>query len=173
VALVAEVDGHLVAVGRYDRLPESSVAEVAFVVADDFQHHGIGSLLLDHVPRAAWRRGITGLMAEVLVGNTAMLRVFFDSRYEVEWDGVQGTVRLRFSIDPAARSAVGAAPNHACGSGSVIWPALFPVVFPVSCVCCVSCGHFGSGISAILPVHWVVWSVEVAGIEPPHQFSHC
>jgi len=112
VALVAEMDGRLVAVGRYDRLPDTTDAEVAFVVADDYQHHGIGALLLDHLARAGWSRGITGFMAEVLVGNTAMLRVFYDSHYEVEWGEQQGTVQIRFPIDPTARSVAGPAPNH-------------------------------------------------------------
>ena len=49
LALVALVDDSIIGVGRYDREPESDVAEVAFVVADDYQHHGIGSLLLDEL----------------------------------------------------------------------------------------------------------------------------
>jgi GNAT superfamily N-acetyltransferase len=111
LALVVENDRGLVAVGRYDRLPGSADAEVAFVVADDFQHHGIGTLLLEELARAAWARGVTHFVAEVLTSNTAMLRVFFDSHYEVEWDERDGTVELRFPIDPAGRSAA-AAPNH-------------------------------------------------------------
>jgi len=111
LALVVENERGLVAVGRYDRLPGTADAEVAFVVADDFQHHGIGTLLLEELARAAWPRGITYFVAEVLTSNTAMLRVFFDSHYEVEWDEQDGTVELRFPIDPAGRSA-GAAPNH-------------------------------------------------------------
>ena len=46
LALVAELDDRLIGVARYDRHPESNVAEVAFVVADDYQHHGIGSFLM-------------------------------------------------------------------------------------------------------------------------------
>src|ERR1700722_5047830 len=42
-ALVAEIDGQVVAVARYDRLLPSAEAEVAFVVADQLQHHGIAS----------------------------------------------------------------------------------------------------------------------------------
>ena len=53
LALVAETHDHLIAVGRYDRHVGTPEAEVAFVVADDYQHHGIGSLLLDELVRAA------------------------------------------------------------------------------------------------------------------------
>ena len=50
---MAEFDCEFIGVGRYDRRPESDVAEVVFVVVDDYQHHGIGSLLLDP-PRQPW-----------------------------------------------------------------------------------------------------------------------
>jgi len=46
LALVAEVDDRLIAIGRFDREPGASEAEVAFVVSDEYQHHGIGTLLL-------------------------------------------------------------------------------------------------------------------------------
>ena len=49
-AVVAEHGGAMVAVARYDRLKDPRTAEVAFVVADAWQHHGIGSFLL----RACW-----------------------------------------------------------------------------------------------------------------------
>ena len=118
LALVAELGPGadpgppLVGVGRYDRLPETADAEVAFVVADGYQHHGLGTVLLDRLAQAAWPRGITHFVAEVLVGNAAMLRVFFDSHYAVEWDQREGTIQLRFPIDPAGRVPGGPAPNH-------------------------------------------------------------
>jgi GNAT superfamily N-acetyltransferase len=43
----------LVGVGRYQRFSETEGAEVAFVVADKFQHNGIGSILVDHLADAA------------------------------------------------------------------------------------------------------------------------
>jgi GNAT superfamily N-acetyltransferase len=57
LALVVESEDHLIAVGRYDSASGDTEAEVAFVVADEFQHHGIGALLLDELARAAWQRG--------------------------------------------------------------------------------------------------------------------
>ena len=44
LALVAETEDRLIAVGRYDSAPGETEAEVAFVVSDEFQHHGIGAL---------------------------------------------------------------------------------------------------------------------------------
>jgi DNA-binding NarL/FixJ family response regulator len=55
-----------IGVARYDRHGEGNVAEVAFVVADDYQHHGIGSLLLDELVSAARDRGISTFLADTL-----------------------------------------------------------------------------------------------------------
>jgi GNAT superfamily N-acetyltransferase len=87
-------------VGRYDSAPGDTEAEVAFVVADEFQHHGIGALLLDELARAAWARGITSFRAETLCENRAMLDVFHHSGFPVTSSVEYGTVTLRFPIEP-------------------------------------------------------------------------
>lgn len=98
LALVVTFEGTLVAVGRFDREPGTTEAEVAFVVADEHQQHGLGSLLLDELARAGRQRGVTAFRAETLAENTGMLDVFRHSGYpltsHVEW----GTVSLRFPI---------------------------------------------------------------------------
>src|SRR3954447_14391833 len=49
-ALVAELGGDLIGVARYERLgPGADEAEVAFVVADEYQGRGLGSALLEHL----------------------------------------------------------------------------------------------------------------------------
>ena len=93
LALVAEVDGTLIAVARFDRHEGTTEAEVAFVVADDYQHHGIGSLLLDELLSAARERGITTFLADTLLENHAMLDVFLHAGFDVHtdtrvWDGL-------------------------------------------------------------------------------------
>ena len=100
LALVAEVDGSLIAVARFDRHEGTPEAEVAFVVADDYQHHGIGSLLLDELVLAARERGITTFLADTLSENHAMLGVFLHAGFEVQRDTEYGTVYLRFDITP-------------------------------------------------------------------------
>ena len=104
VALVAVVDDRIIGVGRYDRRPGTDEAEVAFVVADALQHHGIGSLLLDQLVEIARAHGIATFAAETLCENRAMLDVFVHSGYpvtqEIEW----GTVYLRFPIAPTPSS---------------------------------------------------------------------
>ena len=90
----------LIAVGRFDRVPGETEAEVAFVVADEYQHHGIGSLLLDELARAAWQRGIEVFKAETLAENAAMLDVFRHAGFPVTSGIEYGTVTLRFPIEP-------------------------------------------------------------------------
>ena len=100
LALVIELDGRLGAVGRYDRLEGTTEAEVAFVVDDELQHQGLGTVLLDELARAAWERGITRFMAHTLAQNAAMLHVFWRSGFPVTTDFELGDVRVRFPIEP-------------------------------------------------------------------------
>ena len=99
LALVAETEGRLIAVGRYDSAPGETEAEVAFVVSDEFQHHGIGALLLDELARAASERGITAFRAETLFENRTMLDVFHHAGFPVSSSVEYGTVTLRFPIE--------------------------------------------------------------------------
>ncbi len=101
LALVAEIEDRLIAVGRYDSAPGETEAEVAFVVADDFQHHGIGALLLDELVRAAWQRGITSFRAETLCENRTMLDVFRHTGFPITSTVEYGTVTLHFPIEPS------------------------------------------------------------------------
>src|SRR5690348_10123316 len=82
VGLLVELDGEVIAVGRYERTVASDggeappEAEVAFVVTDEHQGRGIGSVLLEHLAAAGRESGIERFHAVVLAENTAMLRVF-------------------------------------------------------------------------------------------------
>jgi GNAT superfamily N-acetyltransferase len=98
LALVVEVEGKLIAVGRLDRHVGTSDAEVAFVVADEYQYHGLGSLLLDELAQAARDRGITTFLADTLSENHTMLNVFRHSGFEMSSNTEYGTVTLRFGI---------------------------------------------------------------------------
>jgi len=92
VALVALADegGRKVIIGggRYI-VTEPGKAEIAFIVIDDYQGQGIGTLLMRHLAILARQAGLTELIAEVLPENAAMRKVF--SKF--------GFVR-RSSLDP-------------------------------------------------------------------------
>lgn len=104
LALIIEDQDLLVAVGRYDRYPGTSEAEVAFVVADQYQHHGIGLLLLEHLADAAWLLGITTLIAETQAENRDMLNVFIDSGFPVTSTLEDEILSVRFPIEPTIAS---------------------------------------------------------------------
>ncbi len=75
-ALLALAGDDIVGVGRYDRIPRTSDAEVAFVVADGWQGTGIGTRLLDALVRRARAEGVTRLLADTLAENHRMRGVF-------------------------------------------------------------------------------------------------
>jgi RimJ/RimL family protein N-acetyltransferase len=77
-ALVVEAPGDpetLIAVARYEPAGEPGTAEVAFVVQDDWQHRGLGSILFRELLDAAAANGITLFRAWVLAENRRMLEL--------------------------------------------------------------------------------------------------
>ena len=100
LAFVVEDGDELVAVGRYDREPTTTSAEVAFVVRDDYQHLGLGHRLLEALADAAYERGITTFTAETLFENRDMMAVFRNSRYPVTSSVSGGQISVRFPIGP-------------------------------------------------------------------------
>ena len=92
----------IIAVGRYERAPDTDEAEVAFVVADAHQGRGIGSVLLEHLAAAGRERGVKRFNAVVLAENSAMVRVFRDAGYETKRHLEHGEVTLEFAIDETA-----------------------------------------------------------------------
>ncbi len=120
VALIALLGDDIVAVGRYDRLGDEDAAEVAFVVQDDHQGRGLGSILLEHLAAAARENGLVRFVAEVLAENSTMVRVFLDAGYEVKRELEQGILHLEFAIDPTEQSvAVARAREQAAEARSV------------------------------------------------------
>ncbi|MEO6879508.1 MAG: GNAT family N-acetyltransferase, partial [Mycobacteriaceae bacterium] len=104
VAVVAMLGEDIIAVGRYDRLPEvgdGHSAEVAFVVADAHQGRGLGSVLLEHLAAAAAETEIKVFVAEVLAENQGMVRVFRDAGYQVQRSFEGGVLHLEFAVDPS------------------------------------------------------------------------
>ncbi|OIJ26415.1 GNAT family N-acetyltransferase [Nocardioides luteus] len=73
-ALVAVADGEVIAVARYHRCAEEpSAAEVAVLVEDAWQGHGLGVRMLRELACLARRRGIDVLTGEVQSDNLRML----------------------------------------------------------------------------------------------------
>jgi GNAT superfamily N-acetyltransferase len=109
VALVATlpVDGveRIIGVGRFIAVgPETELrrAEVAFTVGDQFQGHGVGSLLLEHLAGIARDLGLQQFEADVQADNTQMLEVFEHSGLPMTSDTRDRVCHVVLSLDAAA-----------------------------------------------------------------------
>jgi GNAT superfamily N-acetyltransferase len=100
-AFIALDGTRIVAVSRFERIPATAEAEVAFLVSDEYQRQGLGTALLEHLAAAAWRRGITTFVATTLAENRNMLDVFFHSGFPVATSTEHGEISLRLAIEPA------------------------------------------------------------------------
>jgi acetate---CoA ligase (ADP-forming) len=80
------------------------VAEAAFLVADEWQGRGLGSMLLARLAAAARERGIVTLVAHVLPGNHAMLAVFRRSGHPVQIEPGQDAIRVLIGTTPLAET---------------------------------------------------------------------
>jgi acyl-CoA hydrolase/GNAT superfamily N-acetyltransferase len=103
-ALVAccERDGaeELVGLTRYDLDPATNLAEIAFVVRDDWQSRGVGTALMRRIAEMARARGLAGFTADVLAINRAMLGVLARSGLVLESSLDSGTYRCVLRFDP-------------------------------------------------------------------------
>jgi GNAT superfamily N-acetyltransferase len=67
-ALVAVEGKYIIAVARYDRVGDDA-AEVAVVVGDEWQGHGIGTRLMGRLAKRAAANGITHFVADTFGDN--------------------------------------------------------------------------------------------------------
>jgi acetate---CoA ligase (ADP-forming) len=79
-------------------------AEAAFLVADDWQRHGIATILLAHLSDAARAEGISTFTAVVLAANPRMVEVFRESGFELEVRSVSDEIHVEFSIALSAEA---------------------------------------------------------------------
>jgi acetate---CoA ligase (ADP-forming) len=134
MAFIALDGDEMVAVGRYDVIPGEAapdggrVAEVAFLVQDDYQGRGIGSHLLQHLTVYARLKGITEFEAYVMAENHSMLRLFRASGYGVTRQLNEGVYRIEFPIEYSLE-AQEAEWEHEKRSVSA---SLLPILYPTS-----------------------------------------
>jgi ribosomal protein S18 acetylase RimI-like enzyme len=73
-ALIAIVDGEIVALANYVATPDGDVAEVAVAVEDAWQDRGVGTELAARLARVARRRGVGAFTAVVMGENNRAVR---------------------------------------------------------------------------------------------------
>ncbi len=93
--------GTIVAEARYLVYPESQWAEIAFVVDESYQRIGISTYLFKLLVRLAKEKGIKGFWADVLISNTAMMKVFYNSDLSVLKEMENGVYHVTIPFDPS------------------------------------------------------------------------
>lgn len=83
VTATRECTEELVAMARYDVEPATRLAEIAFVVRDEWQGKGLGTLLMQRLTAIARARGLAGFSAEVHSSNKPMMVVFHNSGHKL------------------------------------------------------------------------------------------
>lgn len=93
--LVVEVGAEHVVVAHavYVRM-NATQAEVAFLVTDAWQGHGIATILLAHLAEVARQHGISTFVADVLPHNHRMVEVFRQSGFPVELRSQPGVLEV-------------------------------------------------------------------------------
>jgi acyl-CoA hydrolase/GNAT superfamily N-acetyltransferase len=100
------VANEIVAMVRYDVDPGTGLADLAFVVRDDWQRLGLGGRLMRRMIEIGRSKGVVGFTADVLASNPGMLMVFQRSglRVQSQYDG--GVYHLVLRLDPEDGTAI-------------------------------------------------------------------
>jgi len=94
-----EGEGRIIAEGRYLSIPGSLLAELVFVVDENFQSFGIATYLYGMLIRLAKESGLTGFMADVLFDNLAMMKVFHKGELPVRAQLESGVYHLTIPFE--------------------------------------------------------------------------
>ncbi len=101
-AFVAEVlrdrRRHIIAIGRYYRIPHKASAEVAFAIEDSYQGKGIGTKLMEWLANVARDNGISIFEASVLAENKEMMNVLKDYGFHLSSKLEENEYHVTFPI---------------------------------------------------------------------------
>lgn len=75
IALVAELAGEILAVGRVSKAHLANEAELAVLIVDEYQGHGLGTQIWNQLLEIAKFEKLDQVTAEILAGNRQMLDV--------------------------------------------------------------------------------------------------
>jgi len=104
MALVVTVEGanggeEIIGMARYDVDPATRLADIAFVVRDEWHGRGIGTLLMRSMERIARSRGLEGFTADVLRTNKPMLTIFHKCGMKVQGEVRDSAYHLTLRFD--------------------------------------------------------------------------
>ncbi|WP_437580739.1 GNAT family N-acetyltransferase [Sorangium sp. So ce887] len=113
VACAGPENENVVGMARYDVDPKNNLADIAFVVRDEWQGKGVGTLLMRRAAEIARARGVSGFEANVLLTNKAMMRVIEKSGLSLNLDLQAGVYHITARFDPLAAREPAAGPSSA------------------------------------------------------------
>ncbi len=79
-----EAKEEAIGVGRYALLEDMHIADIAFVVRDNFQNNGVGAELFSYLTYIAKKQGLLGFTALVLLENQTMLHLIRKMGFDIE-----------------------------------------------------------------------------------------
>lgn len=70
-------------------------ADIALVVGDHYQKHGIGTELIAELTNLAKRSGLIGFTAEVLTGNQPVFKLFDKMGFDIKKQNESGIYEMK------------------------------------------------------------------------------
>jgi RimJ/RimL family protein N-acetyltransferase/predicted CoA-binding protein len=103
--LIAETGtpARVIAHAAYVRI-DPRQAEVAFLVADDYQGRGLSTIMLAHLAEAAGAESIATFVADVVPANHRMIETFRQSGFPVELRSEPGVIKVEFPTSISAEA---------------------------------------------------------------------
>jgi acetyltransferase len=108
VTLVVEMadpqagEPHIIAASRLIKIFGTADAEFTILVADAFQHCGLGTQLIQRLVEIAPQEGIERIVGSILNDNTGMLRVTQQMGFALQGPPQAGVMRVELQLPPAA-----------------------------------------------------------------------
>ncbi|MBI2897522.1 MAG: GNAT family N-acetyltransferase [Deltaproteobacteria bacterium] len=106
MAMVVCAGDEIAAMARYDVDPATDLAEIAFVVRDEWQGKGLGTLLMRRMTEMAKARGLAGFSADVLATNKPMMMIFHHSGLKLSSELDGGVYHLRLTFEAPDRTSL-------------------------------------------------------------------
>jgi len=95
---IEEGKKRIVAVGRYNKLPSVTTAEIAFVIEDKYQEKGVGTKLIEWLAIVARQNNIDTFDAYVMQENKTMLSVFQSYGFHMKREIRDNIVHITFPL---------------------------------------------------------------------------
>ena len=99
MAFIAEQNGTIVGMGRYDRIGTLG-AEIALISTNDDEDNGVDPSLLEHLVGHARHQGVHQFLAATVTDNTEMANVFRNAGFQAQTSTSTGITRVALDLTP-------------------------------------------------------------------------